>query len=602
MAFTGDLEYLHITDIIQLVNTTRKSGAFSVQGEKGESRIIFSNGYIVAASHLNGRVRIGSVLVKMKAITVEDLRQAIEVQKKAGKDRKPLITTLIEQGKTRLEDATRALRKLVEITVVELIGWSKGTFTFDTDIIQVTPECTYPVSKMEQEIALDAQMVLMDALRIFDERQRDSEAAGPVQADEDLYADVIPEESSKPVAAQRTITADDLGLGDLDHLERKMPQYLPPDEIFDPLEIHRQQIRGTLEGFPVEEQETFVDFLEKSTAGRGGHERSPRQDKQAKGLVLFSDDELIKHSVMTICKADDVLVFATEGEEELERIMEQCLRIKVLPILVFDDPGAGQKLLSRETVVSLRKRVRGRHPEVPVIQLSPAADYLFTLESFGDGARAVFPKPPRERQEAFIADTIALLGTFKIYINGLLRDQDAQASVQGRLSGLRDRMAALRNLTEAHAVSLALLQFVSESCERAITFIVRPEGLEGEKSLGVFAGKSDGPTSVTRLKVPLPKNSLLRGIIDSGRAFCGKIDDEALGKHLYEAIGEPLSPEIILLPVKGRGGTVAVIYGDFGDREGSAVQCDALEILAGEAGLVLENLRHGKQPDKASAG
>jgi hypothetical protein len=45
MAFTGDLEYLHIVDIIQLVNTTRKSGAFSVQGERGESRLIFSNGY-----------------------------------------------------------------------------------------------------------------------------------------------------------------------------------------------------------------------------------------------------------------------------------------------------------------------------------------------------------------------------------------------------------------------------------------------------------------------------------------------------------------------------------------------------------------------------
>ncbi|MDP3111181.1 MAG: DUF4388 domain-containing protein, partial [Thermodesulfovibrionales bacterium] len=68
MAFTGELEQLHIVDIIQLLNTTRKSGTLSVKGSRGESRIIFSNGYIVGANYLN-KVRIGTVLVKMNAIT-----------------------------------------------------------------------------------------------------------------------------------------------------------------------------------------------------------------------------------------------------------------------------------------------------------------------------------------------------------------------------------------------------------------------------------------------------------------------------------------------------------------------------------------------------
>ena len=84
MAFTGELEQLHIVDIIQLLNTTRKSGALFVKGSNGESRIIFSNGYIVGANHLN-RVRIGTVLVKLNAITIEDLKQALEVQKRQGK-------------------------------------------------------------------------------------------------------------------------------------------------------------------------------------------------------------------------------------------------------------------------------------------------------------------------------------------------------------------------------------------------------------------------------------------------------------------------------------------------------------------------------------
>src|SRR5512135_3382644 len=220
MAFTGELEHLHIVDIIQLVNTARKSGTFSVKGIKGESQIIFSNGYIVGASHLNNRVRIGSVLVKMNAISREDLEQALEVQKKAGKERKPLISTLIELGKLGRDEATKSLKKLIEITLAELVGWNAGTFTLDTEAISVSPECSYPISKMEQEISLDSQMLLMDALRIYDERERDLQAGNTVLSDEELFADAA--QSSGAMESKemsQVITADDLGLGDLDHLE-----------------------------------------------------------------------------------------------------------------------------------------------------------------------------------------------------------------------------------------------------------------------------------------------------------------------------------------------------------------------------------------------
>src|SRR5512143_1480486 len=131
MAFTGDLEQLNIVDIIQLLNTTRKSGIFSVKGPRGESRIIFSNGYIVGASHLNNKVRIGSVLVRMNAISRETLEEALHIQESAGENRKPLIATLIELGKLGREEAATGLRKLIEMTIVELVGWTEGIFTLD---------------------------------------------------------------------------------------------------------------------------------------------------------------------------------------------------------------------------------------------------------------------------------------------------------------------------------------------------------------------------------------------------------------------------------------------------------------------------------------
>jgi hypothetical protein len=602
MALTGDLEHLHIVDIIQLINTARKSGTFSVMSGRGKSSLIFSNGYIVGANHLNNRIRIGSVLVKMDAIAPEDLAHGLEVQKNAGKNRKPLISTLIGLGKLGHNEASRGLKKLIEMTLVELIGWSKGTFTLDTEAVVVSPECCYPLSKMEQEITIDSQMILMDALRIFDEKERDRNAGITGLSDEEFYAEEISSEEAEPNSEGiPSLTADDLGLGDLDHLERKIPQFLPVNEIFDPLEIHRQKIKETLAEFSAEEQETFVSFLDKSLEGRAASDRSQRQEAQTKGLILLSEDELIKHSVMTICKDEGVLVFATDGEEELLRILDQCLTIKVLPVLVFDYPGPPGGLLSLEKIVSLRQQAREMYPQVPIIQIASIKDYSFMLQSLSYDIRAVFPKPSRDTQKTtFITDTIKFLETFKSYIKDFFHQQQNLSSADQQISRVKERISSLHDLIEPSAVSLALLQYVSEMCERSISFIVGQTELTGEKAIGVYDEKKAGPTSVTRLKIPLKNASVLRNVVEKGSTFYGVREDEVLNKHLFEAIGVPLSPTMLILPVKSLGKIALVIYGDFGGKEASDVQTDALEILAHAAGLALENALHRKQFKRAA--
>ncbi|HAM51143.1 MAG TPA: hypothetical protein DCP92_10810 [Nitrospiraceae bacterium] len=605
MAFTGDLEHLHVVDIIQLLNTARKSGTLSVKGKNGESRIIFSNGYIVGASHL-GRVHIGTVLVKMNAITIEDLKQALQLQRSAGVNCKPLIATLIELGKLGQDEASRGLKKLIEMTLVELVGWTTGTFTLDTEATEVSPGCSYLISEMEQEIRFDAQMILMDALRIFDERERDRQSGKPVTIDEELFADVISsEELVEPMEngeKSSALTADDLGLGDLDLLERKIPEFLPIDEIFYPADFHRRKIKEILFDCSAEEQEDFVSFLEKSMARRDVHgARSQREEGRAKGLILFSEDELIKHSVMTICKDEGVLVFTTDGEEEVDRIINQCLEIKVIPILVFDSPEKKDGLLSREKIVSMRLQVKERYPQVSTVQLASLLDYTSMLQSFHDGVRAVFPKPSREpRTTTFIADTMTFLEAFKAYVTGFFREQQELSATDNQLSKLKSRFLDLRDIHEPPVVSLALLRYVSEIFERSITFIVRPADLIGERAIGVYAERHAGPTSATKLKIPLTESSVFRDVIEKGQIFYGESNDEVLKKHLLDAIGAPLRPTILLLPMKSRGKTVTLTYADFGGKETSPIHSDLLEILATESSLVLENALYRKQFNKTS--
>ncbi|MFZ3138727.1 MAG: DUF4388 domain-containing protein [Thermodesulfovibrionales bacterium] len=602
MAFTGDLEQLHIVDVIQLIHTTRKSGTFSIKGPRGESRVIFSNGYIVGANHLNNRIRIGTVLVKLNTITPEDLKQALEVQKKAKKDRKPLLVTLIESGKLRQEEAAKGLKKLIEITIVELIGWTKGTFTLDTEAIAVSPDCSYIPDRMEQTVSLDAQMVLMDALRIYDERERDRNSGKHIPPDEELFAEVIPsDETVQTGDKDKVITADVLGLADLEHLEKKIPSSFSVKEIFSPIEIHRQNIKDTLGDFSSEEQDNFVSFLEKCIKSAGAQKDLVKSERLAKVIILFSRDRLIKHSVMTICKNEGILVFATDKEEEFYSIIDECLAKNSLPVLIFDSPETSEWGLSEKTIVSLRQQAIKRYPRVSSIQFASVLHYTFFLQSFSDGVIAVFPRPLREaRQEMFIEDTIKFLETFKSYINDLLDKQQQLSIVDNRFGKLREKLSAFRDLNEPIDISFALLQYIAEIFERSITFIVRPAELTGERALGVHNERDKGPSSASRLKIPLTEPSVFRDVIEKGQFFYGECDDEVLREYLYAGIGAPLKPTILILPVKSRGKIVTLTYGDYGKQDVSPAQNDILEILADQAGLAIENAFHRKMLTKTS--
>ncbi len=187
ISFAGNLEHLPIVDVMQLLHQTRKSGILRVKGRKGESQLVFKGGYVVSANHLNNRIRIGKILVDLNIITPEILDKALQVQGRAGAGRKPLIVTLVDQGLVNEKDAYRALEHLIEMAVVEILTWKRGSFTLEVLPTSVNDFRFYP-GKLTSEINVDTQSALMDALRIFDEKRRDGELADEELPEDELFA------------------------------------------------------------------------------------------------------------------------------------------------------------------------------------------------------------------------------------------------------------------------------------------------------------------------------------------------------------------------------------------------------------------------------
>ena len=576
MSFSGDLEHIPLIDVIQLLQQTGKSGTLRLTGARGECQLGFRDGFIICANHVNTGFRVGSILLELGVITREALDLTLAEQALRGPHPPPLIALLIETGRVQREEAYRGLQTVIELTIVEVLTWPRGRFELDVEQILVSDEYRYFPDHHAPPPQVSTQNVLMEALRIFDEKKRDG---------------TLKQESSGngegAAVSDETISADDLGLGDVESLRRR--QRIPsaatiPEERRED-EIHRRKIRKELDGFPAEDQERLVSFLLRLG------EPPPLGDGHAAGealslaVILFTRDQLFSHTVMTSCAARNIFVFATDEPQDLGHIIEQSLARDLPPLLVIDPPGEGPGVFSEEATNATVLGIRGSYPALRFIRLvEPGQDDL-ALRALRAGALQAIAKPNRSAGPPPFAET------FVNFVEAFLACLQQAGSPLGRiqLGDFRERLAGLGSLTKPSEVSLSLLQFIASLFPRALTLIVSGAEVIVERSIGLNGSRFVTPA--LKFRVPIERPSVISSCIDDGLLYYGQAPEEPMLKHLYEHIGGPHSPKIVVLPLKtGSGKVVALTYGDFGAAWATPVPTELLDIFARHAGLVLGTL------------
>ena len=595
MPLTGELEHLPIVDVIQLIHSTRKSGTLNVYSRKGEGRLVFNNGYIVSATHSSEKLKIGKILQESNIINQEELDKALGIQKMAGNERKPLIATLLDHCGLSKDSAFTALETLIEMTVVEMISWTKGIFTLEIDEIKVSDDYQF-LPKQLQTVTLDTQMVLMDALRIFDEKVH----SGEIQLSDDpleenpleQFSEIEAGHNQQPPEVDEVLVSEDLlGLADLDNLEHKKPHVFKGLEAFDPAEIHRQLIEKNLFNIPATGKEKLVNFLASLSTTLLGDTHSSSSTTKSQAVIFFTCDVFLQHAVMTVCKKEGILVFVTDNQQELNNLIDRALFKYLEPILVFSGPVDDTEGFGKDAIVEARSLKMAQYPQISIIQLASPLDFTFSLQSLNDGVRAVFPMPYfAEREETFPEDMVAFLNTFQVYIRGCFNEERRQ-----QFAKLRNSLSGLRLLRKAPDISLLVLQFVSELFERTVTLIVDKSDLIVERSVGILSNKDQGPAAAMKFRIPIRKDSMFQEIINSGESFFGNSEDTTFTDLLYPEIGSPKDAKFLLLPLNSNDRVITITYADFGDSQSNQISLDFLEFFVGQAGIAMENALFRRQ-------
>ncbi|HWE26279.1 MAG TPA: hypothetical protein VG496_20250, partial [Myxococcales bacterium] len=211
-----------------------------------------------------------------------------------------------------------------------------------------------------------------------------------------------------------------------------------------------------------------------------------------------------------------------------------------------------------------------------------AGDAASVAGAYAAGAMAVVPDDP-----AVIASCFhALVQARKDILTGGASRADR---VQANLAKLRRIVGDLRNGLVSTTISLSLMNIISESVERAVLFLVRPDALT---AIGAFGNNPAGQplAQLTRgMRLPRGPASALTRALEDETVRSLSFDETALPDAFTRVVGKPRSGQCALFPVVGGQGVIALVYADNGPSDRAIEELDILELAAAQAGLALEN-------------
>ncbi len=156
----GNFQTMPLPDLLQWIGTARHSGILTLEKGPVSKRIFFREGAIVSSSSNDPQEFLGQFLLRHRLITEDQLRSAMDLQKKVGK---LLGRVLLDEGAINEGDLTRLLKRKAEETIYSLFLWENGEFRFE---VGDTGEGE------AVSISLQVADVLLEGARRYDTAQR----------------------------------------------------------------------------------------------------------------------------------------------------------------------------------------------------------------------------------------------------------------------------------------------------------------------------------------------------------------------------------------------------------------------------------------------
>ena len=547
MSISGNLEDVSVAEVLQFVHIGRRTGTLVISGAEGRGEVGFHRGRIISAWSPTSK-KLGDLLLAKGLLERAQLDEALRLQE-TQRPRRSLGQILVDSGLVKAPDLRRAVAEQIEETVYQLVTWRQGSFEFAIDELRPVDDIGVYPGDILPDINLNTQMLVLEALRIFDEKNRRNEA-----------------------------TATESGLSGTG-MERET------DKLFT-------SASGDVAVAPKVEEEAVDTEIEASLERL---EEPGWEDAAAATAPREEIASLLPLRIHLLSGAADLPEMladpALDDVAEVTRVelVDAGLTLpgQSSPVVVADLRGGD---LGTEDVVALL-RSRPHAAVVAVVARDGQA-----VDAYSAGALAAVPA---EREPL-----IACLGSVARERREIWAADLGPARRSAGFARLRRVVADLRSGLLSATVALNLMNVISESVERAIMFLVRNRRLVALGAFGYSMGGVPLARLTPRLEMSFDSPNVLSEAIDDGQTRSLNFDDAGLPENFAELVGRPRTGQVVVFPVLGSRQVISVIYTDNGPISREIEEIEILELAAAQVGVAFENelLRRRMAREEADSG
>lgn len=593
MSLLGRLEDLSLTDIIQIVFLSRRTGLLEIIDARGRHTVLFRHGLVVNASSPASPDLI-SYLEANKLVAwdmIRMMRQTEALGVSAG-------TALLDMNLFSSDDLASVVQRRITEIVTPLLSSRDGEFNFILSDAVEHHDLEYDVDKLFPEGGVAPHSIIggegekLKPLRGLEESMKagkallrgepappappQSEVVGfrePAQEPEvDDSGEPVEEPSAPP---QWSFASAGAPTGDPVDLPRQEPP-MPADE-----KEHRSRTKFTVAA------------------------ETPLDGELIRNVVLFERDALVRVAVRRAFSRKGVNVAQFGSIGDTRQAIADLFRSNrfFVAFLNLQDGGDGQ---DDESVLLLRG-IKRKDVGFPVVMVDREVDLQRRQLLLKEGADLYLTKPsPARLQPALVEAELAIFADELVLFSerAFARKRDDEG-VSGekpetreiaRQQGLDRSFALLKQLInelsspdDISQVSLTVLRVAAEYLERGVLFIL------GEDSFVALAGfgKTGDDVEMTRrarqVRIPRSEPSVLRDVVESQSAHRGKLQRTAANIELIEKLGVVRPTQVIVIPIMNRGEVIGLLYGDNAETHGPLESVEGLEIFLAQSGFALEN-------------
>lgn len=608
MSLLGRLEDLSLTDIVQIVYLSRRTGVLEIVDRAGRHTVLFRQGLIVNASapehpDLVAWLEQGSRIPAGSGVTLRQMEESGI----------PYGTAAVEMNLISLEDLAEAIRARIIDVVTPLLQSREGEFNFILSERASPLDVEYDADTVFREGGLSPQKIIGSV---------EGEKLKPLRGlEESLKAGKALLRGSAP--AESTLASLNLGLGRPVEREPAAPPPPPPQAKAVPFDnvVHFPATEaGEARAFepvpdqPLPELPTPPPFASpvpdapvarvSTNSGKfkvaGGLIEVQSPGALQRHVVLFESNPLIRVAAKRAFGKRGVKIEQFGSLDDVRSATTELLRSNSFFVTFLEMVGQAEQLL-----VQLKRR----NPRLPVVVIEGEADLRRRHDLLQKGADLYLTKPSAARLQPGLADEELSLfaeelvlfaerafsqweefsGGFDPTAGKRFYEEAEKETVERSFGVLKQLINELSDPNDVGEVASTILRLSEGYLDRGAIFVVAQGEFVGLGGYGMTVDPPEMDARVRAMRIPRGSPSLLEDVARSGRSHRGKMRRTPANVEFINAMGGLLPTEVAALPIMNGARVIGILYGDNAEHRVPIESVAGLEIFLSQAGYAFGN-------------